>query len=253
MTHDSFLLDAFFEYPEPVVAWAHSRFDQLPDDLAPTHFADSEHMVRKPTHSIANERCFSEFLRLHGGSGFYHGRRCSYDVTPYDNRPSEITLWGDAEDERFPRLGERLLELWEPLGMIYAFAGTWDEYRARNGYELQRPGGRSRSGFYGRDFRRYVPGLFWLNYFSDQYASQQSIDLEGIVADLGGRLFRLAHGWGLRLYDQPTDWSHRSEEVQRRIRNTPGFFQKPPLELPLGLSPREELDWVHENIGLRWP
>ncbi len=107
-------------------------------------------------------------------------------------------------------------------------------------------------GWFGRDYTRYIPGLYWRNYFSHQYAEEHGLDVTGLAARMNWKLSEMSGGWLLHLYDSPEAWRDEAQKVDDFLFDTPGFFSKRRLEVPASVSPRQTAALV-ERLGREWP
>lgn len=108
----------------------------------------------------------------------------------------------------------------------------------------------------GNDHRRYVPGLCWLNMWSDRYLGERQIAPDEIAAKLGGRLWKSADCALLQLYDRPQDWRDHAAEVDRFLRDSPQFFSLARIDLPKAFPPGttvQELGRLIAMLKAQWP
>jgi hypothetical protein len=106
--------------------------------------------------------------------------------------------------------------------------------------------------WFGRDFRRYVPGLYWLNYFEAGYLRERGVDLQEIILVLPGKLTNLQNGIVLQLYEKPSDWQQYSSQVDDVLSRANGFFSRRRVVLPPVTTLREVFD-VSAQIDKQWP
>ena len=128
---------------------------------------------------------------------------------------------------RHPRIEDRPAEEWAATMMgdacalmspVWASARTTEEYQAK----VMRNGNAA-----GRDFSRFLPGLFWLNFFGAPYVATIGPDkLEAVPA-----LHKpIDSGILIQLHSDPSAWtSPEYRTVEERVRNSIGsdfFFSK---------------------------
>ncbi|HEY2461785.1 MAG TPA: hypothetical protein VGI16_13315 [Candidatus Acidoferrum sp.] len=123
------------------------------------------------------------------------------------------------------------------LDPFFAFAYTIEEYYAKN---MSREGGGLRA--IGVDISKYLPGLYWLNFFGRPY--RNLIGDERWVSAPVFRTDQCGGGYILQLSDTPEDWHlpeyETSEESVRRhlgeeyffTRSNPGRKTVSPFDLP---------------------
>jgi len=248
---ESLILQAFFNREGDVLRWVRHGWNTLPPSVRPTHFGTSDRIRRKPTNVLSDVRQFQSFIGQCQGTCFMYGQDFTVGVSPDDKIPSEITFWASSGDPRLSRFGPEILENFDQNNATYGFGCTWEEYRARNGYVLHYVDGGRSEGWCGRDFRQYIPGLFWLNYFSRSYAEAMQLDLQAIVERLHACLVATAKGHILQLYDHPCQWCDQADEVNNVIYQTPNMFSKRRVDFPVNAS-KWDLD-AASSISDNWP
>ena len=124
-------------------------------------------------------------------------------------------------------------------GLHYATGGIPDEYEHRNGTTVFFTDGQGGSAhlWFGRDYRRYVPGLYWLNYFSREFRDKHQIDVDVLAQRTGARIQEMVNGYLVRLYDSPTQWIECRDRIDEVIRHNGGVLFNPTGPGPeVGLS-----------------
>lgn len=247
-----FLIKASFDSRAAASSWIEQGLPNLPVEIHPTHFGEHGRTTRRVTNQLTEIERFA-FHRSKNPGGFdLYGDGFTFDITFFDHIPSEIIVWFGAGDPRFEKHGFAVLELFARAGAFWCFAGCWDEYAARNRFRIVYVDGGDATGFIGRDVRRYVPGLFWLNYFSNDYIVRMEIDVEELAARLKGTVVPLAEGKILRLYDRPSDWLAQRDKVDDVIQQTKNFFSMRNVHIPKNLVRRNPKDFMW-SPSAEWP
>lgn len=251
------LIEANFEKKADVLRFPLDGLAELPEPVRPTHFGMEERPRRRPANEIANTERFHRFVRSARGGFYLYGAGCTFEISPDHVRPeeppwSEIVFLAHLKGFR-PALGKAIMEIFFRFGAVYGFGADWDEYDERNGYTLQFIDKGSVHGFLGRDFRRYVPGLYWLNYFSDDYRNDKGMEVGDIAEELGGTVLTTPGGTILQLYNGPADWRERNDAVCRIIDETPNVFSKRDVEFPTGVTRMEYIHGDASNFEDPWP
>lgn len=250
---DRLLMKSYMESRSAVLRWIAEGIPALPAKVRPTHYAEGERVRFKPTNSLSDALQLEAFLERHRGGFFLHGEKFKVDVTLSDSpHPSEVTFWASSADSRFTQHGVAILETLDEFGPVYGYAASWDEYRARNGLSIAFIDGGQMEGWCGRDFRRYVPGLFWLNYFSKNYAGTFQIDVGTLQSRINATLLATKNGHILKLYEAPDRWGDRDNEVADAIFETPRFFSIRRVSVPTKVHRRDALR-VAQPIWDQWP
>lgn len=249
---ENVLLAGFFELGADVRAWIETGLEGLPSAVRPTHFGESERIRRNPTNQLSDRKRFNHFVARHRGGFFLYGTGFFVDITISTDVASKITFWGPRSDPRFPDFGPAILTCFDAHGATYGFGCDWGEYRARNGYVIHYVDRGRSEGWCGRDFRRYVPGLYWLNYFSDAYLERFPVDLPNVVSTLKAELLPAVSGKILRLYENPLDWEERCKDVADVIHRTDYVFSIRDVVIPTDLYQKDSLSPA-ASPAREWP
>ena len=241
------ILEVVVDDPSCVLRWVTDEISRLPEELRPTELSRWERPKRHQVHPLSDRKVVREHLSACGGGFFLRGRKFKYEVN-LGVSDASITLWIDQGDTRLLSLHKELFMILEPIGYTYGFSSSWSEYCHRNEYKFKFSDGGSSTSFVGRAHKRYVPGLYWVNYFSDEYRDAMSLSLENIAAQSQAILTRLQRGTILRIYDRPVDWISNIETIDDVVFATPGFFSKRRIELPPNLSRLSEF-----SLKRHWP
>lgn len=223
--------------------------ESIPSGFEPEFFSASERLKRSEDYSMKNSRALcsavvSNKARVFWGDGYVlHYSQCGYVG-------EECQLYAYSR-----RIGEEFVCKWIAnitSLLLYANAGAPAEYEHRNGYEFRiAPNGRCH-GWFGRDIRRYVPGLYWHNYFSDTFVTTHGIDLIRLATEFKSEYIQHNDGVFLKLYQHSNQWQDMASAVDSVISATRGFFSRRGLSIPIGVvSPEESLRITSELSG-KW-
>ena len=230
--------------------WIRERLPELPYPLLPTYFGDGESPIKRDEYRIDNGSAFERYFSgPRKGLGFFaDGFWMSFDL--YSETSSRLTVFARA---RFAPHCRALLTELDAAGAEWGGAGMRNESASRNFLELEleyTPGGRA-TGWRGRDHARYVPGLYWLNYWSHEYIAARKLDPDAVVSALGGEITPLANGIILQLYDRCDDWTSKRQEVDDFLEASPAFFSMRQVDVPRLMTPKD----VNKFLALhrKWP
>lgn len=231
------------------MAWAMALLDSLPVTLRPVYFSRTEQLKKKPEFEIANRTRLTAYLESQSWYWF-HGE--GYQLSAgYDTDGMGDALLFASRASIFSKLPEWFLTIQNFL--YYANAGVPAEYEHRNGFEVVVPvTGITGHGWVGRDLRHYVPGLFWLNFFSNEFAARHGVNVAGFVELTGGKLTANLNGTLLQLYDTPAAWIDWSKRVDDVLEVTPGFFSRKRAGIDRIIETHDELDLI-SKLGRDWP
>jgi hypothetical protein len=238
-------LHAYFSEPQPVADWI-AQGAPLPGIARFTHFGDHEWPKRMAANDISNRTAFDAY-RKHGSGGLYSpGFRLDFHLTW---QPAEVTFWEYWNPRAKPhtlQLGvvnqaAPLFYALDTLRPMFGYAALSAEWQERHLYKYtpywsERPS----TAPVGQNPARYVPGLYWMTYFSKDYAATWDVDLDALAQRLDGDLRRLAYGTVLRLFERPEAWLEYHGRISQALASMPQFFSLDRVEvLPPELTLRE--------------
>jgi hypothetical protein len=261
------LLSLYFRSAEKLRRWAMTGWADLAEPLRVQWFGGTgERPVRRPDHSASDLGALREYMSQERPGYTLFGERLWYDMSLSDKRRQwtddgmnrwvdmdcTMDIWAEAEPELVQALPGLVLSL-QVHGLNYGYGGALAELQRRNQYQIavfEKPG-KFITGHLGRDHTRYVPGLYWLNYFSEAYLEQHRLDVKGIADRLNVTLKHTAHGILLQLYPRPQEWIDLDTTVSQVIRETPGVFSIDDVPIPQSIALRDQ-SWGAE-AWRRWP
>lgn len=243
--------------------WLQQRA-HLPSGYLVECFSEFEYGKREKSQLISNTAAYDSFLHSNtDGSGFLFGEGVYADFSMYESDVPKLSftsrrLWYPLKcrtvTEKILEHAEEFFRFFEGHSGLYGFACLADERDARNCYQHDYWGYGKPSVMLmvGVDIHRYVPGLYWMNYFSDEYRERHNVDVEGIARTFGREVKRLARGVLLQLYDDPADWERYDDDVKRILDSSPNFFSMSRVPRPGKITPAELTDFTLE-ISRKWP
>ena len=245
--HFKFQLESPGDLTDPVIA----ELLQLPSEIRPTHYGLTERPRRSPESSLNDMPRTRRFLDAHGTWFWLYGSRLTYEFMRTTWGGLSWRVVGLETDTRFTRFGDTIVQLMDNFHATHGLGACWNEYESRHGYQIDFIDGGCEQDLCGRDFHRYVPGLYWMNYFSNAYCEAMQIDVPALVKALDGDVLKMRSGIRLRLYDKPTDWKLHASKVADVIHETKGFFSIRNVVIPTHLSKFEDSDAASPSTV--WP
>lgn len=252
------MIEIYFNSKDPIIDWLKSGAPMPPGGEF-THFGNSERPLRKPQFEIADRPRYAEHLRRHEynptlfSSHFnvmpFVSDRVTCDLTffPFEGRSEKKNAEHEAA---LLALAEPLLQQFDARGAVYGFAA---ETKERFHYNLYKWPARSLPGRFntapmGKDISRYVPGVYWMNFFSNAYARDRQVDIEMAADALGGELVRCENGLIWRVYPDHREWRDHAPRISEFVKNDERFFSLSSVPaIPKGLSLREESDFRRDH------
>jgi hypothetical protein len=247
------ILQSYYPCDNSVYTWLRNTVNCLPEQIRPTSAGTSEIMRSKEAISIADPYIYEKYIQQYNGSLWLYGRGIKYSTATHHQIPSEIVAWVDRAKTDIAYYCNCLCEGWDAHNAYYGFGAHVDEYEIRNAYRILKGQHVIMSGYLGRDCRKYVPGLYWLNYYSDQYINELKLDIESIAYRLNVKLHKLRNGILMKLYDDPSSWREHEDMVKYVVANTSNMFSIDKVDLPIhDMTSRAQLIWMDE-IHQKWP
>lgn len=235
--------------PADLARWLLST---VPSHSLPRYFAPGEILRRRSGFEIANTEAFEHYLATRCSHWFHSNEFLIWSGLSFHGR-QEIELYARSIPE-----ASRLLHDWIPAldkqGLYWVHACTHEEEDHRNGISLSLLENPQKKGhiWVGRDYERYVPGLYWLNYFSREFAALHGIHLERLSEGLQAEVSELENGWLVKLYESPKQWAGFKDPVDEFLFSTPGFFSKRRVTAPDKISFRDTPELI-SRLGREWP
>lgn len=223
--------------------WVRAIVESLEPPLRPTHFNHTDRLRRRWQRATKNEEALRAYLSS-ANSCYLLG--------------SDYELWASQNSNYFSmtlvfKLTQQLVRmfpkwLWvlDVYGLRYACAGLAAEFKHRNGFTIRavEEGAGTAHGWVGRDHERYVPGLYWVNYISHDYANRRGLDPVAIGHALEAAHERLQWGVMLRLYSDPKEWHAHDARVDALLFSNAAFFSKKRLSIPASLPSRQIIAYL---------
>lgn len=241
----------FLKPSERSADWVFDLLKSIPDRLVPEYFGRSEQLLKRPEFRVSNTIALEKYA-VSTNYYWFFGRSYELMIECGGHKIPDISLFASSLS-----IGTQLMLEWLPRlepRLYYVNAGVPDEFEHRNGHSMNILGvSRPAHGWLGRDIRCYVPGLYWLNYFSTEFISKHNINPPSLAERSAGQITQSAYGTTLRLYDSPASWVEWSERIDEILYTTSGFFSMRRVQLPTELLPLNESVQKMVELGRQWP
>lgn len=246
--HCTLVLDDDRRAPE----FARWLLGSIPSHSTPKYFSRTELLRRRPEYEVANSEALERYLtsqQIH----WFHCDGLVIDTGANIRHRREVSLFSRSVER-----AARLLYDWVPSldeeGLYYATAGAPSEFDHRNGLivTLANHTGGVANLWVGRDYERYVPGLYWLNYFSRRFITTHGLDMEHLRQGLNADVRELRHGYLVLLYNEPGEWEQSTEQVDDFLFSARGYFSKRRVNATPSV-PTMELVPLISRLGKEWP
>ncbi|TKR30352.1 hypothetical protein FCE95_09465 [Luteimonas gilva] len=195
---------------------------QLPAHLKPQQFGYSEG-IKNDKDMVADEKRFHAFLRKAASGFFLYLENTVYSFRI--NKSGEFTVDADGINAEEASI---LLRHLGPVGASFAYAADSAERKHRNRLIKNAEYG-IHEAWVGRDWRRYIPGLYWLTLIPQSLADQHGV-LLGELKKAAVEAEEIAPKlWLLRFFDAPENWQVNAERLDEICSTTKGMFSITPV------------------------
>ncbi|MHC4445408.1 MAG: hypothetical protein ACYTF1_03090 [Planctomycetota bacterium] len=224
----------------------------IPEHSFPQYFSRGEVLRRRPEFEVANSDALEHYLTTQTFYWF-HTDALLIDTGSSIRNYQDVKVFSRSAPK-----ASRLLHDWIPIldkqGLYYVKAGAPQEFDHRNGLDVTISDNRGGIGhlWVGRKYDRYVPGLYWLNYFSFEFATMHGVDIERITQLQGAKIDKLKCGYLVQLYESPDQWPEFKDSVDDFLFSATGFFSKRRVNVPLEVRAIELVPLISQ-LGKDWP
>ena len=219
----SIILDATFSVADLEAIYL--RLAKLPSNFSDLEMSNGEDDPRYPVTLDALARGKNLPVDPTGGY-FLHAKDVTYGVSFFED---EVTIFAIcSSDETASELMKALAE----IPVKYGFACQSEEREHQNRVVAKKPYG-SHEAWVGRDYNRYLPGIYWLNLVPKSLLERHGVPESAIksiavsCAEIGGRNYLI------RLYPTSSDWEKHVAEIDEWRKKSPGVFYKQEAEIAL--------------------
>lgn len=217
------MIDMEIALPHSELSAALSVLFACGDGMRPIFISNEEDGPRLPVSD------FDQVNELIGsGSGvFLWSPECFYDVSVSDSGAANIF----ASSDNFGEIDAIFSSMVE-LPIMFGYACEHEERVHRNRIERRMDYG-VHEAWVGRDFSRYLPGVYWLTAIPVEMQRRLDISIDNLralavdVSLVGNR------NWLLRLYSRPDQWRGEALKLDKWCSGSPGCFSKAVAEKAL--------------------
>lgn len=218
------MIESTLEFQETDLRAIVAVFFALPEILRPTHHSLGE---REPSKPILDTQEYLSSLTGAGVGPFLTGRFAKYAIGYFEGfvgservKSKSITVNCSLEVE--PSVAKTFMMQMAAAQPVFGFACAPEERERRNRVAV-RQGENTIESWVGRDFRRYIPGFYWLTLVPKALAEKHEVPLS-VVETVAIEHVELEGGQHLfRFYERPEDW--RSTTHVSKLRSLlPGVF-----------------------------
>jgi hypothetical protein len=201
-----------------------TRFFTLPEILRPTHYSLGEGEASQP---IVDLQEYLSSLTEAGLGPFLTGKFAKYAIGYFDGfvgseRVKSKSITCNCYIEAEPSVAKAFMMHMAAAQPAFGFACAPEEREHRNRVTVQQ-GAKTIESWVGRDFRRYVPGFYWLTLMNEALADKHDVPLS-VVEKVAIEHIELEGGQHLfRFYERPEEW-RSAAGVEKLCSSLPGVF-----------------------------
>lgn len=213
------------ELPEKNLPAVYLRLASLPQNLSSVQMSDGEEDPRFPVtfEDLANKTNVP--VNTLGGY-FLHARAGSYGVNFFKD---EAKLFIECASDKD---AVTILRAVGDLPIIYSWACQFDERMHQNRITAKKKYGTEET-WVGRDYHRYLPGIYWLNLIPKSLLDRHGIPENAVKAIATSFEEMGAENLLIQLYPSSSDWQKHAPKIDEWRRKTPGVFYKDEAEKAL--------------------
>lgn len=204
---DRELLESFYE-----------KLSKLPPNLTPESISAGENDKQFVT-SLDDLKQGEELPIDATGGYFLHAPDAKYGVSLSEN---EAKLFIECT---FDENAEAILKQVAAVPVSYAYACQFEEREHQNRITAKKSYGTEEM-WVGRDYRRYLPGIYWLNLIPKSLLEKHNIP-EATISSLAVSCELIEdRTYLVQLYPSSENWKQRTDELDVWREVTPGVFNK---------------------------
>lgn len=224
----------------------------IPSPCQPLYFGASERFDKRRVFPFSDTAALRKRTKEHQSAAL-HGEGLYIDAAPWDRDYGRVIAYF-----RSAQIGTAAVSSWfralERCKLNYARACLSKEYDHRHKITIDFAGGNSGHllAYIGRNYTKYVPGLYWLNYFSNTYIQRMNLDVHAIAKQAAAATTSVEGGYFLQLYEWPHEWELSSERVDTLLEGCHCFFSLRKAQIPRTIEEHKATDLIFK-IGREWP
>ncbi len=160
------------------------------------------------------------------GGYFLHARDVCYGVSFFENE-ARFFIECSCDENAFV-----LMKMLATFPVIYAYASQIEEREHQNRIVVKKPYG-IHEAWVGRDFNRYLPGMYWLNLIPKSLLTKHGVTAKEINSIAISCEKSNNKNYLIQLYSSSIDWVDQVAKVDKWREDTPGVFYKQTAEIAL--------------------
>jgi len=218
---------AYFENDNDVLKWISLQRDFLPEEVA-LHDAGVDEGKVSEKSILDDPKRFNQFLK-ENKYGFYLFNKLKKSVSANvsflvgDRNPYIYYFQDDRRCKILIKNVYVIIESYILANALLAYA-CYDEEREYKNRIYVRFEVETVEAWVGRDIKRYLPGIYWITWISNRYASMHKLSPVEIAAEVGAEIRSLHDGHLLQLGQHPSEWRNYLEKIKKYTAGKDNIF-----------------------------
>jgi hypothetical protein len=219
-----------------------SELSELPDGISPLRFSSDENATRAGD-LVSDRNRFGKFVREEASGFFLYASRATYSFRRVSPDAYVANISGISSIE------SRFLLSSLAVFSCFAFACESGEYEHRNLLSKSAAYGQHEV-WVGRDWKKYIPGLYWMVLISEALAEAHGISID-LLKSNAVELEQPAPGmWILKFFDRAESWRENARRIDSLIASMDGIFS---IEMARNEFASAGNFIEASNVARRWP
>jgi len=186
-------IKAYFKNRKDLVGWLVKQLSILPDNICLKYLGVNEGVINKRD-VISEEKLLNEYIAENPQGFFAFSEGKANANIEFENEYSSISMYCDDESS-----GELALNVDKIFGSFikynayYIYSALDLEFRNKNKAIVQQ-NTDTIEFWLGRDINRYLPGIYWRNWVSEEYQDFLKINIHEVIDQAGLEEYDLGNG-----------------------------------------------------------
>lgn len=194
----------------------------LPKGFVPVYFSENEGSFDKTNNKWDKENERNNFISSNPLGFFLQSELCKIDVSYSGN---ESSIFFEITKKKAFEQAKDVLCMFAEYDVDYAYASMWEERLYRNGL-VKDIGPSTIENWVGRDYKRYLPGLYWGNLISVNMIKALKLDCSELINKSHNSSKINENFYFIQMYEKAIAWQDFAPELDEVCENTSGVFSK---------------------------
>ncbi len=207
---------------EDVIKDCLGTLNSLPKGFVPVYFSENEGDFDRENDNWENEEKRNAFISNNSLGFFLQSEFCKIDVSYSGN---ESSIFFEITKKKAFEQAKDVLCMFSKYDIDYAYASMWEERLYRNGL-VKDIGPSTIENWVGRDYKRYLPGIYWGNLISVNMFKALKLDCSTFIKKSYSSCKVNENFYFFQMFEKATEWQDFAPELDEVCENTSGVFSK---------------------------